>query len=126
MCLREAVAMRFASVNFRLVLACALAGMAVAGVVAYRIPNRYISESVAQAPLCRCSFYRAGQVLSRTTLSLLIAGLDLYHSERPAPTMEDVVAHMKRDLGVRDWPPADGKHAFAVRYQIPIRRKRKR
>ena len=112
---REAFKMRVLSINFQFVTACALAGIIVAGVVAWRTPNWYISESVGQATSSNGIIAAEPQVLSRTALSLLIADLDLYPAERVNSTMEDVIAHLKRNLLVLI-STGRGNTAFKVRF----------
>ena len=103
--------MRITVINWRLLAACAAAGLAGGAAVSFTIHDRYISAATLRLHAGTQSDLVALQkvqlsirnVLSRTSLSNVIQspGLDLYKQERTRKPLEDVIGDMKaHDLKV--------------------------
>jgi capsular polysaccharide biosynthesis protein len=102
--------------------AFALAGAAVAGVVALRTPNMYISTAVVKMPGSPDARRRwaiaEGDVLSRTSLAEIIMQHGLYPDTRKTVPLEDIVMAM-RNRNIRIVPA--GEDAFSVSFQYQNR-----
>lgn len=121
--------MRMMSTDFRLVLWLGLAGLVVAAVASWQMPNRYRSEAVAEisvgadaeaGTLAETIITAESTVLSRTSLSNLIQApdLNLYSKDRERMPLEDVIEQMKaRDLRITvSGKLPGGAQAFKVSY----------
>ena len=101
--------------------AFALAGAAVAGAVAARTPNVYVSTAVVRmgsGPEARRGLARAeGDVLSRSSLAAIIQQRGLYPEERKRQPLEDIVQAM-RNRHIRIAPVEGG---LAVSFSYPDR-----
>ena len=71
-------------------------------VIPQRIPDSYVRSTVTDSVQDRL-FSISDQILSRSRLERIITEMDLYPQERRINTMEDVVARMRRDIGLQ--PP---------------------
>jgi uncharacterized protein involved in exopolysaccharide biosynthesis len=123
-----------------------LAGIVVSIVVAFALPNVYvssaemqitpqqISESIVKTTINQQLTERIMQmeneILSRTSLSNIIQDprLDLYKSDRASKPLEDVIETMRtRDIKIRiDALPGDGQRrasAFSISFSYPDRLK---
>jgi hypothetical protein len=103
----------------------ALAGAVVAGVVALRMPNVYISTAVvkiAEGPdTFRALAHAQQDVLRRGSLAQIISRYGLYPEERKSQPLEDIVMSM-RNRSIRMSPVAgSGSAAFSVSFQYPDR-----
>jgi len=104
---------------WQFVAACGLAGVAVAGVVAWRAPRRYMSTAVVHNASNGAQSHRAtafapyAQVtLSKRSLVGLIQTYDLYHDERVRVPIDEVVDRMRNDIRIA----ARGSNAFAISF----------
>ncbi|MCU1326527.1 MAG: lipopolysaccharide biosynthesis [Bryobacterales bacterium] len=95
----EAFKMRFSSVNWRYLGAFALAGAAIAAVVALNLQDRYWSQAVLKTEPGGAEqvSVMANELLSRTSLARIIMSpdLQLYKSERKKEPLEDVIEKMR-------------------------------
>lgn len=109
--LLEALKMRVATMNGRLLAACAIAGLMIGAAASFGIHDRYVSAATlrlnagSQRDLVALQEAQLSirNVLSRRLLSNVIQspGLDLYKQERTRKPLEDVIADMKaHDLKV--------------------------
>lgn len=106
--------MRIDMMNWRAAAGFALMGLVVAGVTAYRTPERYVSEAVLQLQAgpdsdpeaVMAEAIRLEQIaLSRTSLARIIndPDLNLYQRAREITPLEDVIEDMKgKDLKVEN------------------------
>jgi uncharacterized protein involved in exopolysaccharide biosynthesis len=110
--------------------AFALAGAVVAGVVALRTPDTYISTAVMrvkgaedEARLADRLQQAETQVLSRTSLAQVVMRNDLYQDERKRLPLEDVIQDM-RNREIRVVPvsePGSSSLAFSLSFRNPDR-----
>jgi uncharacterized protein involved in exopolysaccharide biosynthesis len=126
--LKEGISMRVQSGDFRYIVAFAMAGLLIAGVISFSIPNRYRSTAVVEvrnAPGASRQSLKDSVIqaevaaLSRTSLSNLIRTLNLYPSERARMPIEDVIKMMKtRDLRIdmSSTPKRPDNSAFQVAF----------
>ncbi len=131
---REALYMQMVSWSFlKIVAGCTLATALAAGIWSSMLPDRYVSTAVMRVTLPsnqtgagseidrKLAALRRLQalqqtVLSRSSLSALITGQNLYVKERDKYPLEDVVLGMRdRDLRIRPVPSA-GDWTFAVEF----------
>src|SRR5580658_2385336 len=121
-----------------------LAGIVIAIVVAFVLPNVYISQAEMQITPAQISesivkttinqqltdriMQMENEILSRTTLSNIIQDprLDLYKSDRASKPLEDVIETMRtRDIKIKiDALPGDGLRrasAFSIAFSYPDR-----
>jgi polysaccharide biosynthesis transport protein len=121
-----------------------LAGIAISIVVAFVLPNVYISEAEMQITPAQISesivkttinqqlteriLQMENEILSRTSLSQIIQDprLDLYKSDRAGKPLEDVIETMRnRDIKIRiDTLPGEGLRrasAFSISFAYPDR-----
>jgi uncharacterized protein involved in exopolysaccharide biosynthesis len=95
----EAFKMRFSSMNWRYLGAFALAGAAIAAVVALNLQDRYWSQAVLKTEPGGAEqvSVMANELLSRTSLARIIMSpdLQLYKSERKKEPLEDVIEKMR-------------------------------
>ncbi len=124
-----ATKMRMTTVDFRILAGMGMAGLAIAAIVSYQMPDRFRSEAVALVTLgdgvdhqrvIEALIRAEGETLSRTSLASLIEApdLNLYQTERTGLPLEDVVERMKhRDLLLRvAAQPVRGNTAVIVSY----------
>jgi uncharacterized protein involved in exopolysaccharide biosynthesis len=111
--------------SLKLVAAAALAGALVAGVFAFRTPDRYVSTAVmriAPAGMDRVAELQR-QILSRKILGEIITrpSLDLYPEDRKKMPLEDVVANMRsKALRIQFMQSrGEGVPAFLVSFEYP-------
>jgi succinoglycan biosynthesis transport protein ExoP len=130
--------------HFTWIIGPMLAGIVVAIVVAFSLPNVYIStaemqitppqisESIVKTTINQVMTERIMQmqqeILSRTSLSTIIQDprLDLYKSDRASKPVEDVIETMRtRDIKIKiDALPGDGTRrasAFSISFSYPDR-----
>ncbi len=123
-----------------------LAGLVIATVVAFAIPNVYISQAEMQITPAQISedivkttinqqlteriMQMEQEILSRTSLSNIIQDpqLDLYKKDRARKPLEDVIETMRtRDIKIQiDALPGDGARratAFSISFSYPDRMK---
>ena len=121
-----------------------LAGIVLASVVAFVLPNVYVSEAEMQITPAQISesivpttinqqlnqriMQMEQEILSRTSLSNVIQDprLDLYKSDRGSKPLEDVIEQMRnRDIHIRiDSVPGGGRaSAFSISFSYPDRMK---
>jgi succinoglycan biosynthesis transport protein ExoP len=122
-----------------------LFGIVVSIVVAFLLPNVYISEAEMQITPAQISesivkttvnqlltdriMQMENEILSRTSLSNIIQDprLDLYKSERASRPLEDVIEAMRKDIHIHiDSLPGDGfrkASAFSITFEYPDRAK---
>jgi uncharacterized protein involved in exopolysaccharide biosynthesis len=131
---REALYMQLVSLSFlKIVAGCTLATALTAGIWSSMLPNRYVSTAVMRVSLpsnqagagsdidrklAALRHLQALQqtILSRSSLSALITGQNLYVKERDKYPLEDIVLGMRdRDLRIRPVPAA-GDWTFAVEF----------
>jgi hypothetical protein len=98
--LKGALAMQIRSSVWKFVVACAVIGAVIAGLISWRIPNVYESTAVlrvdADESVVRERLgHTAQEVLSQTTLSTPIPALGLYKAERAQRPIEDLVRDMR-------------------------------
>ncbi len=99
----------------KIVAACGLIGMLVAGAFTLTIPKRYVSTAVIHASEQQLTD-SISRVESRSSLTRLIVEENLYPAERARIPLEDVVEQMKqRDILVR----LIGGQAFSVSFSSP-------
>ncbi len=132
--MREALFMQIVSLSFwKIVAGCTVATALAAGIWSSLLPNRYVSTAVMRVSLPpnpasgsslidrKLSALRRLQALqqtalSRSSLSSLITGQNLYVKERSQYPLEDIVLGMRdRDLRIRPVPSA-GDWTFAVEF----------
>lgn len=110
--------------------AFALAGAVVAGVVAVRTPNQYISTAVVKAPgvtdereVARTLQLAQAEVLSRTSLATIVMQRNLYPEDRKRIPLEDVIQSMRnRDIQIRPLHGTDGAPwSFYISFVYPDR-----
>jgi capsular polysaccharide biosynthesis protein len=125
--------------NFATVtVSCVLLGAAVAGGLALRAPNQYVSTSVVKvdrpdgmtdAQMAEALQRAQTEVLSRTSIAEIIQREDVYRDDRKRMPMEDVVQQM-RNRDIRVMPLKDAQNsaltAFAVSFAYPDRAKAQR
>jgi uncharacterized protein involved in exopolysaccharide biosynthesis len=101
----------------RIVTVCGIAGVMLAGTVAFSMPYRYRSTTILKIPAGAQPATVAQVVLSRNSLTSIINDRNLYVPERRAMSMDDVIDRMRRAIEIRPVSP----NAFAVRfaYQDP-------
>ncbi len=128
------IKMQIMAWTWRRTAAFALAGAAVAGVIAARTPDVYISTAVVRieprgSNPPRWLSLGEQDVLSRTSLAEIIRrpGLDLYKDERAEQPLEDIIQAM-RDRYIRIVPLQavrrdDAAAAFEVSFQYRDREK---
>jgi len=111
--------------SLKVVSAVALAGALVAGVLAFRTQDRYVSTAVmriAPAGVDRLVELQE-QILSRKILGAIITrpGLDLYPEERKRMPLEDVVENMRhKALRIQVMQTqGEGVPAFLVSFEYP-------
>ena len=131
---REALCMQFVSLNFlKIVAGCTLATALAAGIWSSMLPGRYVSTAVMRISLPSTQTGSGSDIdrklaalrhlqalqqgaLSRSSLSSLITGQNLYVKERSQYPLEDIVVEMRdRDLRIRALPSA-GTWTFAVEF----------
>jgi succinoglycan biosynthesis transport protein ExoP len=123
-----------------------LAGIVISIVVAFVLPNVYVSTAEMQITPAQISetivktttnqqlneriIQMENEILSRTSLSAIIQDprLDLYKSDRARKPIEDVIEDMKKDIHLRiDSLPSDGARtrasAFSISFEYPDRTK---
>jgi uncharacterized protein involved in exopolysaccharide biosynthesis len=132
--LRGAMTMQLTAGSWRRTAAAfALLGTIVALVVAFRMPDNYVSTAVLRLDAADSSkawddrLVRAEvAVFSRTSLVEVVMQEDLYRSERRQLPLEDIVQNM-RNHAVRITPVAGGRPGaptgFVVAFQYPDRAK---
>jgi polysaccharide chain length determinant protein (PEP-CTERM system associated) len=79
-------------------------------VVPQRVPDDYVKPTVTQSVADRLPAI-TDQILSRSRLERIIEEMNLYPEERKRMVMEDVVAQMRRDVGVQ----VEGRDADSFR-----------
>lgn len=103
--------------NFRWIIAPAFAGLVISVVVAYSIPDVFVSEatirvtpqqiapdlvkSVTSQDVADRINSMAQVIYSRTTLTSLINTYGLYKKEQKSEPLQDVVENMKKDVGIQ-------------------------
>jgi polysaccharide chain length determinant protein (PEP-CTERM system associated) len=103
--------------NFRWIIAPAFAGLVISVVVAYSIPDVFVSEALIRVTPQQISpeliknvtsqdvadrINSMAQVIySRTTLTSLISSYNLYKKEQKNEPLQDVIEDMKRDVGIQ-------------------------
>jgi hypothetical protein len=121
----SALEMRMRTWNFfKLAVVCGLAGAVLAAVLAFRMPDKYVSEAVLRVSGNHPSpddFHDRvlQQALSPSSLQKLILKHDLYSTDRQGMALEGVVERLRRDIAitVTDRAAGDPKNfSFAVRY----------
>ena len=93
----------FAVANLRMLTGFTLAGLVIAGVLVFRMPERYRSGASMMVSASDAEVGRAVvRLQSRSSLATLIQepGLDLYKGERYRMPMEDVVRQMRGDIRI--------------------------
>ncbi len=129
---RGALSMRMKSWSFpKVTAACGLAGLIVALVVAFQIPDRYVSTTVLRlrapsgekadgAVLAERLQQLQVSLLSRTSLSNIIRNHNLYQRERASLPLEDIVQSMAQQT-IRIAPLKGGNlaNAFEVQFSYP-------
>jgi len=126
------------------IMAPMLAGTVLATVIAFMLPNVYVSQAEMQITPAQISesivpttinqqlneriMQMENEILSRTSLSNIIQDprLDLYKSDRANKPLEDVIEQMRnRDIKIRiDSLPGDRRaSAFSISYSYPDRMK---
>lgn len=122
-----------------------LAGVVLSTVVAFLLPNVYVSEAEMQITPAQISesivkttinqrlteriMQMEQEILSRTSLSNIIQDprLDLYKSDRASKPIEDVIEQMRGDVKIHiDSLPGDGGRqasAFSISFSYPDRLK---
>jgi uncharacterized protein involved in exopolysaccharide biosynthesis len=130
--LKGALTMQFTSWNLKsIALTFAMIGAAIAAAVAFSIPNQYQSTSVmqitaagstegnAQGDVNRHMNNMEQEVLSRTSLTGLITGLDLYQSQRRERPLEDIVQEMRNhEIQIRPIHEVAGNRQGSVAFSI--------
>ena len=118
----------------KVVAALVAAGLAAAAVVAFRMPDRSISEAVMQfhgrdphGMLDRLNQAQQ-QVLSRTSLTQIVMHEDIYRQERSKQPLEEIIQDMRNKwISMRKVSPAvgepDNSLTISVAFQYPDRRK---
>ena len=111
---------------WRFVAACAVAGLAIAGVTAWHTPSQYRSMAVLRMapgdPDQRIEMLNKAeqQILSRGKLAAVIQKYDLYPEERKRNPLEDIVLAMRnRQIQIRllDTPgPQTASNAFSIAF----------
>ncbi len=127
--LTEALQMRLATLNFRFIGACALAGLAIATVIAFRIPERYTATATLHVTPANPDF--SGSALSEADLMVLDASsrtqltnlilspdLKLYDEERRTKRIEQVIAEMQEN-DLRLTTALDGTMTVSYRGKSP-------
>jgi uncharacterized protein involved in exopolysaccharide biosynthesis len=134
--LRGAITMQMTNANWvKVTAALAVAGAALAAVVSFSVPPRYVSTAVMQFapqpdPLRPAApevlKQRAAEhlqqmqteILSRSSLAEIIQkpSLDLYKNERHRVPMEDIVVDMRRDIRIE---PVGTDGAFRISFAYP-------
>jgi hypothetical protein len=139
--LRGALIMQMTAWNFgKVTVGCGLAGLIVAGALAYTMPEYYVSMAVMRiAPLtaegtspdaARMQIQQRLQqmqleILSRHSLTgmMMRPSLDLYHRERAHFPLEDIVQDMRNKIHIRPArPAANGSvpaNLFTISYEYP-------
>lgn len=103
--------------NFRWIIAPAFAGLVISVVVAYSIPDVFVSEATIRVTPQQISpeliknvtsqdvadrINSMAQVIySRTTLTSLINTYGLYKKEQKSEPLQDVIENMKKDVGIQ-------------------------
>ncbi len=128
--LTEALKMRIAATNWKILISFALGGLALAVAGSFGIPERYVSTAVGEITLpagtspdaAMAEIIRLeGKVLSRTSLSNIISSpesRELYKEERATQPLEDVIRNMKtRDLKIAvKAKPHGNTQVFSVQF----------
>jgi capsular polysaccharide biosynthesis protein len=116
-----ALFMQMTSISFwKIVAGCAVAGALAAGFVAATLPNRYVSTAVLRidaAPReAQIELMRLQQAaLSRSALTSIVTGQNLYTNELKKLPLEDVIQEMRKDIRIRV-ANLRGESAFAVEF----------
>lgn len=103
----EALKMRIALMNWKLITSFGLAGLIVAAAVSWQVPKRYVSQAVLQVVADRGTSVEdtygrivelQRRTLSRTSIATIMMrpDLDLYKGERAKKPLEDVIEYMKK------------------------------
>ena len=112
------------------VFACGVAGALIAGVVAVRVPDRYLSTatmrlgtqdafSLSDRAAAGLLIRATQQTLSRKSLQDLINGNNLYPHERSATPMEDVIDRMRRAVQIERLKGS--ANGFTISFSYPDR-----
>lgn len=116
---RGAMEMQMSKWTFAaIVAACGIAGLALAGALAFAMPYQYQSTAILKAPVAETDTLlpeTATAALSRALLVRIIQDEGLYSQEQKVMSMEDVIERMRRAILVR---PA-GRNLVAVRFIDP-------
>jgi LPS O-antigen subunit length determinant protein (WzzB/FepE family) len=117
--------------SLKILAAATLAGALVAGVFAFRTPDRYVSTAVVRIAPADSDRQRAldrlgelqQEVLSRTSLAQIIQqpALNLYPEDRKRVPLEDVVENMRnKALRIQAAPAQNGGvPAFLISFEYP-------
>ena len=116
--------------SLKILAAATLAGALVAGVLAFRTPDRYVSTAVVRITPADSDRQRAldrlaelqQEVLSRTSLAQIIQqpALNLYPEDRKRMPLEDIVANMRKALRIQVAPAQNGDvPAFVISFEYP-------
>ena len=118
----------------KVVAALAAAGLAAAAVVAFGMPDRFVSMAVMQFRGSDSQGMRdrlnhaQQQVLSRTSLTEIVMHEDIYRQERSRKPLEEIIQDMRdKWISMRKVTPAGGEPdnslTVSVAFQYPDRRK---
>jgi hypothetical protein len=112
---RGAMEMQMKTWSFgRIVTVCGIAGVMLAGTVAFSMPYRYRSTAILKNPATQPARLAeaAEAVLARQFLAGLVQERDLYANERQTRPLDDVLDVMRRAIEIKPVSP----NAVAVRF----------
>jgi hypothetical protein len=122
---RAAMEMQMKTWSFaRIVTVCGIAGVLLAGAVAFSMPYRYRSTATLKMEPYSEAFERLAQAaFTRQALTSVIDNFNLYARERRSMPMEDVIDDvMRREIRVRRVAPNIAQVSFA--YEDPVQAQR--
>jgi len=122
---RTAMEMQMSKWSFgRIVTVCGIAGVLLAGAVAFSMPYRYRSTATLKMEPYSEAFERLAQAaFTRQTLTNVINNFNLYTRERRSMPMEEVIDDvMRREIRVRRVAPNIAQVSFA--YEDPVQAQR--
>lgn len=122
---RVAMEMQMKNWSFgRIIAVCGIAGLVVAGVVAFSMPYRYRSTATLKMePYSEAFEHLTQTALTRNVLASIVTNFNLYPRERTRMPMEEIIDDvMRQEIRVRRVAPNLAQVSFA--YEDPVQAQR--
>ena len=121
---RAAMEMQMKTSSFtRIVSLCGIAGLVLAGAVAFSMPYRYRSTATLKVEPDSNAFARVTQAaFTQNALTTIVVNHKLYRRERMRIQMEEVIDRMRREIRIVPAAPNLAQVSFA--YEDPIEAQR--